>query len=57
MAKSKKQLINLQNFELDLFQPTAKTKGVNEFSIEGLITIDQKIKLQQYRKLLRFTTG
>lgn len=55
MATSKQQLINLHNFELDLFQPTAKTKDANEFSIEGLLTIEDVKRLVEngYKVLVK----
>ena len=40
IAPSKLALINLQKFELDLFQPTSKMTG-NEFTIEGLLTLEE----------------
>lgn len=54
-AQSKQQLINLQKFELDLFQPTAKVKNNNEFTIEGLITLENVEKLVEggYKVLVK----
>jgi hypothetical protein len=40
IASNKQQLINLQKFELDLFQPTAKSIDGKEFKIDGLISLD-----------------
>jgi murein tripeptide amidase MpaA len=40
IAPSKSDLIGLQKFELDLFQPTSKMTD-NEFTIEGLLTLEQ----------------
>ena len=45
IASNKQQLINLQKFELDLFQPTAKSIGAKEFKIDGLISLDDINKL------------
>ena len=44
-SPNKQQLLSLQKFELDLFQSTVKTLETNEFSIEGLITLDDVNKL------------
>lgn len=44
IASNKQQLVQLQKFELDLFSPTVKSIE-NEFSIEGLVTLDQVSKL------------
>ena len=44
-SSNKQQLLSLQKFELDLFQSTVKTLETNEFSIEGLITLDDVNKL------------
>jgi carboxypeptidase T len=40
IASNKQHLINLQKFELDLFQPTAKSNDDKEFKIDGLISLD-----------------
>jgi murein tripeptide amidase MpaA len=45
IASNKQQLINLQKFELDLFQPTAKSINDKEFKIDGLISLDDINKL------------
>jgi hypothetical protein len=45
IASNKQQLINLQKFELDLFQPTAKSIDDKEFKIDGLISLDDINKL------------
>ena len=45
IASNKQQLINLQKFELDLFQPTAKSIDDKEFKIDGLISSDEINKL------------
>ena len=45
IASNKQQLINLQKFELDLFQPTAKSIDGKEFKIDGLISLDDINKL------------
>ena len=45
IASNKQQLINLQKFELDLFQPTAKSIDAKEFKIDGLISLDDINKL------------
>jgi len=44
-ASNKKQLVNLQKFELDLFPPTVKIADKDKFTIEGLITLDEVNKL------------
>src|SRR5215203_3785628 len=55
IASNKQQLINLQKFELDLFQPTAKSIDDKEFKIEGLITLDDINKLVEngYKVLVK----
>ena len=40
IASNKQHLINLQKFELDLFQSTAKSIDDKEFKIDGLISLD-----------------
>ena len=46
IASNKQQLINLQKFELDLFQSTAKSIDDKEFKIDGLISLDD-LELQE----------
>jgi len=55
VASDKQQLINLQKFELDLFQPTVKVTDKNELSIEGLITLEDIKKLIEngYKVLIK----
>jgi hypothetical protein len=55
IASNKQQLINLQKFELDLFQPTAKSINDNEFKIDGLIMLDDINKLVEngYKVLVK----
>ena len=55
IAKSKQQLMDLQKFELDLFQSTAKSSEDKKFSIDGLITLEDVNKLVQngYRVLIK----
>jgi murein tripeptide amidase MpaA len=45
ISPNKQQLVGLQKFELDLFQSTVKSLDKNEFSIEGLITLDDVNRL------------
>lgn len=44
VALRKQGFTNLQKFELDLFHPTVKDTDKNEFSIEGLLTLDDMNK-------------
>jgi hypothetical protein len=56
IAPDQKKLIDLQKLELDLFQPSVKTnKEKKEFSIEGLITLDDVTQLTQggYKVLVK----
>ena len=55
IAKNKQELMNLQKFELDLFQSTAKSIEDNKFIIDGLITLEDVNKLVQngYRVLVK----
>lgn len=52
-APDKRQLLQLQKFDLDLFQPTARV-GDNEAVIEGLLTLAQVERLVKsgYRVLV-----
>ena len=47
IAKNKQQLMDLQKFELDLFQSTGKSIEDKKFSIDGLITLEDVNKLVQ----------
>jgi hypothetical protein len=47
--RNKQQLINLQKFEFDVFQPTAKSIDDKEFKIDGLISLDDINKLVENR--------
>jgi len=50
IASNKQKLVDLQQLELDLFQPSAKTNtDKKEYSIEGLVTLDEVNKLIQSR--------
>lgn len=40
-ASTKRALLKLQEYDLDLFQPTARAAGENQFQIEGLLTLEQ----------------
>jgi hypothetical protein len=40
-APSRRSLGQLQKFDLDLFQPTARVNERQEFTIEGLLTLEQ----------------
>lgn len=55
IANDRQQLMDLQKFELDLFQATAKPTNDKKFSIEGLITLDDVDKLVKngYRVLVK----
>jgi hypothetical protein len=56
IAPDQKMIIDLQKFELDLFQTSVKTNTEKkEFSIEGLITLDDVNKLTQsgYKVLVK----
>jgi hypothetical protein len=44
ISPSKQGLSNLQKFERDLFQSTVKVTDKNEFTIEGLLTLDDMYK-------------
>src|SRR4051812_2556505 len=54
-SPNKQQLVSLQKLELDLFQSTVKTLDKNEFSIEGLITLEEVNKLVEmgYKVLVK----
>jgi carboxypeptidase T len=54
-APTQQALINLQKLELDLFAPTSKSTGKNEFTIEGLLTSDEVNRLVQkgYKVLVK----
>ncbi len=48
IAPTKRALLNLQAYEMDLFQPTSKSvehKGVKEFRIDGLLTLAEVERL------------
>jgi hypothetical protein len=45
IASNKQQLINLQKFELDLFQSTAKSIDDKEFKIDRLISLKLRVSL------------
>jgi hypothetical protein len=45
MAGSKRMLRGLQQFDLDVFQQTAKSAGDKTFSIEGLLSLDDVARL------------
>ncbi len=55
IAPNKQQLVSLQKFELDLFQSTVESLDKNEFSIEGLITLDDVNRLVEkgYKVLVK----
>ncbi|MGB9168987.1 MAG: M14 family zinc carboxypeptidase [Nitrososphaeraceae archaeon] len=55
IAKNKQQLMDLQKFELDLFQSTGKSIEDRKFSIDGLITLEDVNKLVQngYRVMVK----
>ena len=54
-SPNKQQLVSLQKLELDLFQSTVKTLDKNEFSIEGLITLEDVNRLVEkgYKVLVK----
>jgi hypothetical protein len=54
LAPSKSALIKLQQYDFDLFQPTAKVNERKQFVIEGLLTLDQVGQLVEdgYRVLV-----
>ena len=41
LAPSKRALLNLGEYDLDLFQPTAKATEQNEFAIDGLLNLEE----------------
>jgi murein tripeptide amidase MpaA len=56
IASDQKKIVDLQKLDLDLFQATVKTnKDKKEFSIEGLITLEDVNKLTQggYKVLVK----
>jgi carboxypeptidase T len=56
ITSNQQRLIDLQKLDLDLFQPSVKTiKDKNEFSIEGLITLDDVKQLTEsgYKVLVK----
>ena len=55
IANDRQQLMDLQKFELDLFQATAKPTEDKKFSIDGLITLEDVDKLVKngYRVLVK----
>src|SRR5215213_1516501 len=55
IAPTKQMLLNLAQFDLDLFQPTAKVSERQKFEIEGLMTLDEVERLVRagYHVLVR----
>ena len=56
IASDQKKIVDLQKLDLDLFQSAVKTsKDKKEFSIEGLITLEDVNKLTQggYKVLVK----
>ena len=53
-ADSRRELMNLRAYDLDLFQPTAKALSDQEFAIEGLLTLEEIGRLVEggYRVLV-----
>ena len=45
IASSKRALIQLQKYGFDLFQPTARAKSEAVYTIEGLLTMHEIIRL------------
>lgn len=45
IAASKRALLNLQKFDLDLFQPTSRINDRKEFVIQGLMVLEDVAKL------------
>jgi hypothetical protein len=45
IAPSKRELLNLQKFDVDLFQPTSRINDRKEFVIEGLLSLEEVAKL------------
>ena len=41
LAPSKHALVNLNEYNVDLFHPTAKVTERNEFAIEGLLNLEE----------------
>lgn len=41
IAPNKRALLSLREYELDLFQPTAKVTEEKEFTIDGLLTLEE----------------
>jgi hypothetical protein len=41
VAPSKHALVSLSEFDLDLFQPTARVTEQNDFAIDGLLTLEE----------------
>lgn len=54
IATSSGSLLKLQKYDLDLFRPTSKVNERKEFTIEGLLTLEQVGRLVQdgYRVLV-----
>ena len=45
IAPSKRALLDLQKYDVDLFQPTSRINDRKEFVIEGLLTLEDVAKL------------
>ncbi|HYV04355.1 MAG TPA: hypothetical protein VFB82_07210 [Blastocatellia bacterium] len=54
IAQSKRALVDLQKYDLDVFQPTARSNERKEFTIEGLLTMEEVERLVEggYRVLV-----
>jgi hypothetical protein len=44
-TQSKRALLDLQKYELDLFRSTARSAGPTSFDIDGLLTMEQVERL------------
>ena len=55
LAPTKQMLLKLTEFEVDVFQPTAKVNEHQEFEIEGLLNLHEVERLVRagYRVLVR----
>ena len=54
IAPDRRTLSRLQEYDFDLFQPTSKTNERKEFTIEGLLTLEQVGRLveDEYRVIV-----
>jgi carboxypeptidase T len=54
-AYSKRDLINLREYDLDLFPQTSRVQEQQEFMIDGLLTLDEVRRLVEggYRVLVK----